>query len=292
MTEQALVQITEREIGEREIQTVAARDLHGFLEVGKDFSNWIKDRIRQYDFQENEDFIVFANSGENPQGGRPSKEYHVTLDMAKELAMVEKNEKGRQARRYFIRCEQELKAMMTDQVSLFAKRTERLFVMNHQITEELSVLRNNLARVEQSIFVDFPIRRFKCRDGFVHVLLVEDKPMILAKDFLRVVCGTDLYTGWTQKLKTLGLVRDVDFFVYPMEKLCNQYGVSPMAVAERLAMEGAHSNPVTIVSPRKCLRVVRDEHPKFYRWYQEKVLPHLDELYSIALNAPTWEVRS
>jgi len=58
--------------------------------VGKDFSTWIKGRIAQYDFIENQDFVVFANSGENPEGGRPAIEYHLTLDMAKELCMVER----------------------------------------------------------------------------------------------------------------------------------------------------------------------------------------------------------
>ncbi|MCY0872982.1 MAG: antA/AntB antirepressor family protein, partial [Acidithiobacillus caldus] len=70
----------------------------------KDFSTWIKDRIRQYNFVENQDFIVFTDFGENPQGGRPSKEYRLTLDMAKELAMIERTPKGKAARQYFIAC--------------------------------------------------------------------------------------------------------------------------------------------------------------------------------------------
>jgi len=103
-------------------QMVNARDLHAFLEVGKDFSNWIKNRIEKYDFEEGRDFIifipqnhetrngeVFARFGENPSGGRPSIEYHLSLDMAKEIAMVERNERGKQVRRYFIECEKQLR---------------------------------------------------------------------------------------------------------------------------------------------------------------------------------------
>ena len=78
--------------------------------VGRDYSNWIKDRISKYDFKENQDFIVFANSGENPQGGRPTIEYALSLDMAKEVCMVENNEKGRIARRYFIEVEKRYRA--------------------------------------------------------------------------------------------------------------------------------------------------------------------------------------
>ena len=64
---------------------------------GKDFSNWDKDRIEQFGFEENRDFEVFTEIGENPSGGRPTKEYHLTLDMAKELSMVARNAKGKRA---------------------------------------------------------------------------------------------------------------------------------------------------------------------------------------------------
>ncbi|MCO5072130.1 MAG: antA/AntB antirepressor family protein [Rhizobiaceae bacterium] len=97
--------VTEGQIGEGVVQTVNARDLHAFLRVGKDFSNWIKDRIDQYGFTENVDYVVFAEIGENSRGGRPAKEYALTLDMAKELSMVERNEQGKKARQYFIECE-------------------------------------------------------------------------------------------------------------------------------------------------------------------------------------------
>ncbi|MBN6742452.1 antA/AntB antirepressor family protein [Acidithiobacillus sp. MC6.1] len=82
-----------------------ARDLHAFLQVRRDFTTWIKHRILRYSFVEGEDFQVFTTSGENLLGGRPAADFHLTLDMAKELAMVENNERGRQARRHFIACE-------------------------------------------------------------------------------------------------------------------------------------------------------------------------------------------
>lgn len=86
-----------------------ARDLHTFLGVGKRFASWITSRITEYGFIENHDFISFSQNWEKPQGGRPTKDYHLTLDTAKELAMVERNEKGRQIRRYFIECEKRLR---------------------------------------------------------------------------------------------------------------------------------------------------------------------------------------
>lgn len=101
--------VVDRDIAGAPVQTVNARDLHTFLEVGKDFSNWIKDRIETFSFKENSDFVVFAETGEKLRGGRPAKEYAVSLDMAKELSMVERNERGKQARLYFIECERRAK---------------------------------------------------------------------------------------------------------------------------------------------------------------------------------------
>lgn len=84
-----------------------ARDLHAFLEVGKRFASWITDRLNEYQFVENQDYIAISQKREIGHG-RGRKDYHLTLDTAKELAMVERNEKGRQIRRYFIECEKQL----------------------------------------------------------------------------------------------------------------------------------------------------------------------------------------
>jgi anti-repressor protein len=104
-----LIQVSPRTIGDDSTQTVNARDLHAFLEVGKDFSNWIKDRIDQYGFAEGADYAVtLAKVG--VRLNVTQKDYHLTLDMAKELAMVERNDKGKLARQYFIECERKAKA--------------------------------------------------------------------------------------------------------------------------------------------------------------------------------------
>ncbi|WP_208541325.1 antA/AntB antirepressor family protein [Bartonella capreoli] len=102
-----LITISKQTVGQETVQTVNARDLHAFLEVGKKFADWITNRINQYEFEERKDYIVTL-----PKIGKHKnvvlKEYHLTLDMAKELSMVERNEKGKQARRYFIDCEKKL----------------------------------------------------------------------------------------------------------------------------------------------------------------------------------------
>lgn len=94
------------------VQTVNARDLWEKLESSQQFADWIKNRIEKYGFQEGTDYLIHKIM-KNPKGGRPEKEYHITLDMAKELAMVENNEKGREVRRYFIRIEKKFRNWLT-----------------------------------------------------------------------------------------------------------------------------------------------------------------------------------
>ncbi|WP_209318814.1 antA/AntB antirepressor family protein [Falsiroseomonas selenitidurans] len=84
-----------------------ARELHARLEVGTAFKDWIARRIVDYGFTEGRDFCSFLSES---TGGRPSRDYHLTLDMAKELAMVERNDAGRRVRHYFIECERRAKA--------------------------------------------------------------------------------------------------------------------------------------------------------------------------------------
>ncbi|ELM0396749.1 antA/AntB antirepressor family protein [Campylobacter coli] len=92
------------------------KNLFYFLEIDTKFADWINRRINHYDFIENQDYIIELVYTK----GRPRKEYYVTLDMAKELCMVENNEKGRQARRYFIDCEKRLKNLEQEKMEKLA----------------------------------------------------------------------------------------------------------------------------------------------------------------------------
>ncbi|ENP7024204.1 antA/AntB antirepressor family protein [Campylobacter coli] len=92
------------------------KNLFYFLEIDTKFADWINRRINHYDFIENQDYIIELVYTK----GRPRKEYYVTLDMAKELCMVENNEKGRQARRYFIECEKRLKNLEQEKMEKLA----------------------------------------------------------------------------------------------------------------------------------------------------------------------------
>jgi phage anti-repressor protein len=90
---------------------IDARLLHQQLQVGSRFNDWIRNRIKEFGFEEGNDFYSnFSNQKFFGWGGnRRSVNYHLTMDMAKELAMIERNDVGRKVRRYFIAVEKEMR---------------------------------------------------------------------------------------------------------------------------------------------------------------------------------------
>ena len=93
-------------------ETVNARVLHSFLESKQDFSTWIKNRIDKYGFIIGSDFT----DHKFVERGTTKIDYHISIDMAKELSMVENNEKGREARRWFISREKQVSLMADDPI--------------------------------------------------------------------------------------------------------------------------------------------------------------------------------
>ncbi len=98
--------VREGHIGTDLVQTVDARELHAFLGVKSEFRNWIKNRIDDFGFTENVDFVTV---GKNLPGGGRQNDYFISLDMGKELGMVERTPKGKEVRQYFIDCERRAK---------------------------------------------------------------------------------------------------------------------------------------------------------------------------------------
>lgn len=90
---------------------VNARDVHRMLEVQSDFSHWINRRIKQGRFEKGFDYEVYVKNDENLKGGRPTNEYVISIDMAKHLGMMEKNDKGHEIRKYFIEQEKNARQM-------------------------------------------------------------------------------------------------------------------------------------------------------------------------------------
>lgn len=97
--------ITERTINDEIIKTVDARTMHEFLQSKQRFTDWIKARIDQYGFVEDKDYLLHKIMTRVESGAKYKTEYYISIAMAKELAMVERNERGKMARQYFIECE-------------------------------------------------------------------------------------------------------------------------------------------------------------------------------------------
>ncbi len=104
-----LIKIEEKD-GKR---LVDARELWKGLESRKDFSSWVKAKvIGNVFFEENVDYVLLTRSGEQKgRGGRNKKDYALTLDTAKKVAMAEQTEKGNVVRDYFLACEKKVKAL-------------------------------------------------------------------------------------------------------------------------------------------------------------------------------------
>ena len=107
--EEGLISIYENNSKERLIN---AREMFYILRgenTKTKYNDWIKDRITKYKFEKNIDFIGFSLKNEKPIGGRPTKEYYLTIDTAKEICMIENNDNGRRIRKYFIEVEKRYK---------------------------------------------------------------------------------------------------------------------------------------------------------------------------------------
>ncbi|MEG2347280.1 MAG: antA/AntB antirepressor family protein [Cetobacterium sp.] len=132
---------------ENGINLVSARELHEFLEVKSRFNDWIENRIEKYEFIENSDYtkiLVECNRGQNKY------DYILKLDMAKELSMVENNDNGRKARRYFIECENKLKQVLSQKDNLLLSiiksnsETDRALALNKYQVEYVKPLEDKI----------------------------------------------------------------------------------------------------------------------------------------------------
>lgn len=106
----------------KENNTVSARELHEFLEVETRFNDWFK-RMISYGFEENSDFRAITQKRVTAQGNMTTYiDYEITIDMAKELSMIQRTEKGKQARQYFIQCEKFIQdSKLTEEFKYYRK---------------------------------------------------------------------------------------------------------------------------------------------------------------------------
>lgn len=105
---------------------VSARELHRFMQTPSRFNDWIK-RALSYDFIQGQDYEeVLLKSEKNPEGGRPLSDYALSLDCAKQIAMLQRSERGKQARQYFIEAEKRLQKQGSQTEATLAQSAEIL----------------------------------------------------------------------------------------------------------------------------------------------------------------------
>lgn len=136
-------------INKNDEQYVSGRDLHMFLEIETPYPKWFS-RMCEYGFVENLDYRVTDKKVHNPNGGRQSiTEHELTIEMAKQLCMLARNEKGREAREYFIEVEKEWNSP--------EKVMSRALKIANNVINEQKVL---IAQQEQQIAEFQPVRDY------------------------------------------------------------------------------------------------------------------------------------
>lgn len=119
--------------------TVSARELHEFLEVNSEYSHWFK-RMCEYGFSEGQDFSPFLTES---TGGRPAQDAQLTIDMAKEICMLQRNERGKQARQYFIQLEKDWNSpekVMARALRIADEKIKLLSAQNSALTVQNTIM--------------------------------------------------------------------------------------------------------------------------------------------------------
>lgn len=122
--------------------TVLARDLHEFLEVKTAYKDWFP-RMCEYGFAEGEDYCSFLSDRSDGLPGKPRQDAQLTIDMAKEICMLQRNEKGKQARQYFLQLEREWnspEAVMSRALRMAEKRLERFKAINANLSVQNAIM--------------------------------------------------------------------------------------------------------------------------------------------------------
>ena len=155
-----IVKISESTIEGQVVPTASARELHAYLKLSRDFSDWIKANLKRARLKEQQDYVVSYPCVGN-LGGRPTAEYHLTLDAAKHIAMLSNTEKGFEVREYFLTCEKALRVkeaptlsnpimnMIVQQAIQYDKLEQQQKELASQLQTATSLISATSARVEQ-----------------------------------------------------------------------------------------------------------------------------------------------
>lgn len=205
--------------------TVFARDLHAFLEVDTRFNDWFP-RMCEFGFEEGKDFYSFLSKTQN--GGRPSRDAELTIDMAKEICMLQRNEKGKIARRYFV----ELEKAWNSPEKVMARA--------------LQIANNQVKQLQAKIEADAPAVFFaEAVTGADTNILIRDMAKLLAQN------GADI--GGNRLFEVLRrdgyLIKSGSDYNMPTQKAM-ELGLFFVKETPRIAKKGAVIDRTTKVTPK------------------------------------------
>lgn len=161
---------------ENETPTVSARELHAFLEVGSEYSHWFK-RMCEYGFEDGKGYSPFLTDRVDGLAGKPRQDAALTIPMAKEICMLQRNEKGKIARRYFLELEQ---AWNTPE-QVFARALK-------MADREIEKLRTNTAALLEDV------ARMKPKEVFADAVTVSHSSILIG-DLAKILKQNGYETG-------------------------------------------------------------------------------------------------
>lgn len=229
------VSIIESNLSEEAVQTVNARELHEFLEVKSRYNDWFKNRISEYDFNQHIDFVSVTK---NLVSGGKQIEHYISLDMAKELSMVERNQKGKEARQYFIACEKKSKTVIDPMQALNDPAAMRGLLLNY--SEKVIALEETLKEATPKVEA---FERIALADGAMNLTNsakhLQMKPkvfigMLSENKYIYKRAGGKSWIGYQDKIQQGLLTHKVVTVLKDdgSEKICEQVLVTPKGLTK------------------------------------------------------------
>jgi anti-repressor protein len=241
-----ILNVTNSTINNQTIETVSARDIHMYVENGKDFSDWIKNRIKVGGFIENVDFTILTTKKGITSSGRPFMEYYLSIDMAKSVAMMERNTKGQEIRQWFI--DREKKATQLE--SQLVQQIPTNFSQALKLAYEQSLV------IEQQVVV---IEEQKEEIYGLNVVIESQKPSV---SFVENFVKNNLNMPLTKAFKGLGVAPNKFMEMLRAEGVLYKGGTTNMAkqahiTAGHFVVRYTEYGTQTLISPKGILYITK-----------------------------------
>ena len=217
--------------------TVSGRELHKFLEIGTRFDKWFI-RMCEYGFNENDDFIRVAQKCPTLGGTQTIIDYAITLDMAKEISMIQRSEKGKQARQYFINCEKKLKEVVKKPLTTLEQLKLHYLALEEQ-NKELKQVKADVTDLKNNM----PLFNIECKDL---------QQAVRAK-------GCEVLGGYGSKAYKSNSIRQ-KVYIDIQHQLKREFGVTRYEAIKRQYLATAHMIVENYTAPTYLINEIYNEN--------------------------------